>query len=71
MGSVQIIYKLRHHLQCIICPKFHTSEANGSEKEDLYITMVQIKDTLGRIHIGPWDKYLNKLGLGPQNKVAY
>ena len=45
--------------------KFHASEASGSEEEEfnifLYISLVQIQDTLGRIHFRPWGHYLNKL----------
>ena len=46
--------------------KFHASGASGSEEEDfnifLHISMVQMQDTLGSIHIGPSGHYLNKLG---------
>ena len=46
--------------------KFHASEASGSEEEHfnifLSISLVQIQDTLGRIHFGSWGHYLNKLG---------
>ena len=46
--------------------KFHASEASGSEEEDfnisLCISLVQTQNTLGRIHLGPWGHYLNRLG---------
>ena len=45
--------------------KFHASES-GSEEEDfnifLCISLVRTQDTLGRIHFGPWSRYLDKLG---------
>ena len=46
--------------------KFYASEASGSEEENfnifLCISIVQTQDTLGRIHFGTQNHYLNKLG---------
>ena len=38
-------------------------------KEDFTIILcISMVQTQGRIHIGSWDHYLNKLGLEPQGK---
>ena len=46
--------------------KFQAPEASGCEEDNfnifLCISMVQTKDTLRRIHFGPWGHYLNNLG---------
>ena len=66
-------YKLRQHLPCLKGPKFHASEASGSEEEDfnifLSISMVQTQDTLERSHIEPLGYYVTKLDIRPQGNI--
>ena len=63
-------YNIGHHLLCLMGPKFHASEASGSEENDnnnfLLSSMV-----LGRNHFGRWGHYLNNLGEGPQDNTTY
>lgn len=47
--------------------KYHTSAFYEEEDFNIFhcISTVQTQGNLGRIHIGPWSRYLNKLYVGP------